>query len=90
MNNKLQALERAKTEHSIIKQGFSEQEYIKTLDEIEKSLEALEILRNKKVNLEYLKCCDTYEQYKTICSYWNEIIKQEFDLLKEILTCTNV
>ena len=41
MNNKLQALERAKTEHSIIKQGFPEQEYIKTLDEIENELKAL-------------------------------------------------
>ena len=48
-------------------------------------LEALEILRNKKVNLEYLKCCENYEQYKNICSYWNEITKQEFDLLKEVL-----
>ena len=46
-------------------------------------LQALEIIKDKKVNLEYLKCCDTYEQYKTICSYWNEITKEEFDLLKE-------
>lgn len=57
----------------------------KMLNIIEKELKALEILRNKKVNLEYLKCCENYEQYKTICSYWNEITSKEFDLLKEVL-----
>ena len=46
---------------------------------------ALEIIKEKKVNLEYLKCCENYEQYKTICSYWDEISEQEFDLLKEVL-----
>ena len=51
-----------------------------------KMLDALEIIKKKKVNLEYLKCCENYEQYKTICSYWNEITKQEFDLLKEVLS----
>ena len=52
---------------------------------VRKGLEALEILKVKKVNLEYVKCCDTYEQYKTICSYWSEISKEEFELLKEVL-----
>ena len=52
---------------------------------IEKELKALEIIKNKKINLEYLKCCETYEQYKTVCSYWNEITKEEYDLLKDVL-----
>lgn len=52
---------------------------------IEKELKALEIIKDKRVNLEYLKCCETYEQYCLICSYGNEITKEEFDLLKEIL-----
>lgn len=51
-----------------------------------KELQALEIIKNKKVNLEYLKCCKNYEQYKTVCSYWNEITQEEFDLLKEALS----
>lgn len=46
---------------------------------------AIAIIKEKRVNLEYLKCCETYEQYKTICSYWNEITPEEFDLLKEVL-----
>lgn len=52
----------------------------------QKKLRALEIIKEKKINLEYLKCCETYEQYKTICSYWNEITKEEYDLLKEVLS----
>ena len=50
-----------------------------------KSLQALEIIKEKRVNLEYIKCCENYEQYKTICSYWNEITEEEYDLLKEVL-----
>lgn len=55
------------------------------LIEDQKKLKALEIIKNKKVNLEYLKCCQNYEQYITICSYGNEITEEEFDLLKEVL-----
>ena len=52
--------------------------------EIEKNL-ALEIIKNKRVNLEYIKCCENYEQYKTVCSYWNEITQEEFESLKGVL-----
>lgn len=55
------------------------------IENIRKSLQALEIIKNKKINLEYLKCCENYEQYKTVCSYWNEITKKEYNLLKEVL-----
>jgi hypothetical protein len=48
-------------------------------------LKALDIIKKKRVNLEYLKCCKTYDQYKTVCSYWNEITQEEYDLLKEVL-----
>lgn len=53
--------------------------------EDEKKLKALEIIKAKRVNLEYLKCCENYKQYKTICSYWNEITQEEFELLKGVL-----
>lgn len=52
---------------------------------IRRELKALEIIKKKRVNLECIKCCDTYEQYKTICSYWNEITQEDFQLLKEVL-----
>ena len=54
------------------------------IKQIKKSLEAFEIIKNKRINLEYIKSCKTYEQYKTICSYWNEITQEEFDLLKKV------
>ena len=45
----------------------------------------LKILKNKRIDLEYLKCCEIYDQYKIICSYWYEITPKEFDLLKGLL-----
>lgn len=59
--------------------------YPKEIETIEKVINAMEIIKEKKVNLECVKSCENYEQYKTICSYWNEITKNEFDLLKEVL-----
>lgn len=53
--------------------------------EDEKKIKALEIIKERKVNLEYIKCCDTYEQYCLICSYANEITEEHFGLLKEML-----
>lgn len=55
------------------------------LNTIFRSIQALEFIKIRKINLEYLKCCKNYEQYKTICSYWNEITKKEYELLKEVL-----
>lgn len=60
------------------------QEHEKATNAIEKELKALELLKNKRVNLEYLKCCETYEQYCFICGYGREITQQEFDSLKEV------
>ena len=68
-----------------LKEGEKAQFKLKALGNFVLKSEVLEIIINKKVNLEYLKCCENYEQYKTICSYWNEITKQEFDLLKEVM-----
>lgn len=59
--------------------------YLKETEENTQKLKALEIIKNKKVNLEYLKCCETYEQYKTVCSYWDEISQEEFKTVKEAL-----
>lgn len=72
--------------HQVVKEDID----VKTvegmsIDIIEKSLKALEIIKGKTIDLEYLKCCDTYKQYRIICSYWNAITEEEFDLLKEVL-----
>ena len=64
--------------------GFDPTIFKQDFETLMKEHKALEILKNKRVNLEYLKCCDTYEQYCLICSYAN-IVQEEFDLLKEVL-----
>ena len=79
MNNKLQALERAKTEHSIIKQGFPEQEYIKTLDEIENELKELNeilALHDKWLGNEI----SDFEFFTLLVE-----IRDKYGLLKEVL-----
>lgn len=69
--------------------GFKSGELIvvRLEDEIihRKKVRALEIIKNKRIDIEYIKCCETYEQYQTICSYWNELTQADFDLLKEVL-----
>ena len=59
---------------------------------IEKDLKAIEIMKNKRVNLEFLKCFDTYERYCAMCldyyglDYGKEITEEEFKLLKMSLS----
>ena len=66
--------------------GETEREMFFCVEDYLMQKKALEIIRSKRVNLEYLKCCETYEQYKTVCSYHDEINQNEFDSLKEILS----
>ena len=68
-----------------VKNGLDRRFIHGSFDIIETALKALDIIKNKRVNIEYIKCCETYEQYQTICSYWNEITQVEFNLLKESL-----
>lgn len=65
--------------------GFDPTIFKQDFETLMKEHKAFEIIKNKRVNLEYLKCCDTYEQYCLICSYAN-IVQEEFDLLKEVLS----
>lgn len=82
MNKSLEALERLK--NTLLAEGFW-QDALQDAFIIEQELKALEIIKNKKVNLEFLKCSENYEQYCLICSYGNEISKEEYNLLKEVL-----
>lgn len=49
---------------------------------IENALKALEILKEVRINLSYLKLCENYEKYQR-SYYWQGLRKEEFDLLKE-------
>ena len=61
------------------------------VDIIEKELKALEIIKNKKVNLFHILVFDDYEQYKAHYPFseYNArkdmLTIEEFDLLKEVL-----
>ena len=60
------------------------------VEEIEKSLKALEIIKKKKVNVELLHICISLEEYNMeILPYGNmPLTQEEYDLLKEILNET--
>lgn len=52
----------------------------------QKKLKALEIIKEKKVNVGLLLRCATVERYnKGICYEPRHLIQEEFDLLKEVL-----
>lgn len=58
----------------------------KERDDVVKKLKALEIMKEKKVNLFALSCSNNKETYNDlIAGPKRELTEQEFDLLKEIL-----
>ena len=69
--------------------GF--EEWRLAIEKIEKELNALEIIKNKKVNLFHIWVFDDYKQYKEhyqFSEYHAEedmLATEEFDLLKEVL-----
>lgn len=48
-----------------------------------KLFKAVEILKNKSVNLDHLKHSRDYNEYNALCEYHVSISKEEYDLLKE-------
>lgn len=60
-------------------------EYDEDNEIIEKSLKALEIIKDKRVNVWLLLCCDTIIKYNTGLCSGIYLIQTEFDLLKEVL-----
>jgi len=51
----------------------------------EKKLEALKIMKEKDVNIGWIKYCKTYEQYTKVYSCWNPITEKEFYLIRDVL-----
>ena len=69
--------------------GF--EEWRLAIEKIEKELNALEIIKNKKVNLFHIWVFDDYEQYKLYYPFAeyhaakDMLATEEFDFLKEVL-----
>lgn len=57
------------------------------VDNVAKRLKALEIIKEKQVNVQWIMVCDTYKDYyKRFNEFFIEYLTQEeFDLLKEVL-----
>ena len=69
--------------------GNLEQSKIEPLfdNETQKKLKALEIIKEKKIDLDLLKISDDLDDYNFMCDmcYKNILTKEEYDLLKKVL-----
>ena len=84
MNKELEALENIK--HYDTRVGLHEDDYKiieNALKDTEKYKKALEIIKEKRVDVSWLFKCDNTRNYKHF-SYC-ELTEEEFDFLKEIL-----
>ena len=93
MNKELEALERLKN-HTISYVGSdykvstdSREEQIKDLELIEKELKALEIIKEKEVNVFIFLHSGDLETYNNMVEDNRKLTQEEFDLLKEVLKC---
>ena len=58
--------------------------FVERLDIIEKSLKALEIIKNKELNIYFVKKL-SLEDFNFQCRYDQQLTQDEYDLLKEVL-----
>ena len=92
MNKGLEALERVKKAHyvaSIVMQlPHEDTETIQALNTIEKELKALEIIKNKEVDIKAFNDLQDLEDYNYYCS--PELTQEEYNLIKEVLQCNTL
>lgn len=91
MSKELEALERLKN-HTISYVGSdykvstdSREEQIKDLELIEKSLKALEIIKEKRVDIGWLIRSENCSKYNLGVGESQALKKKQYDLLKEVL-----
>lgn len=64
---------------------FNTKEQIdESINAIKKELKALEIIRNKRVNVRTFLQCENVEQYNR-ASFSDDLSQEQYDLLKEVL-----
>lgn len=96
MSKELEALEALKMQVGNIhyfdfSKGYPNQTTIELKDSelfttIEKPLKALEIIKEKQVDIHWLKGCKSLEEYNDCVNPWEEpLTQEEYDLLKEVL-----
>ena len=90
MSKELEALYEIKNGTSYVVSNEIVNDYEKEFDILEKELKALEIIKEKTINIVILRCCEILEEYNSIIiTKYNGkkhlINEQEFELLKEVL-----
>ena len=95
MSKELEALECIVVDLTPIAKEHNKEE----IEQLKKSLEALEIIKEKRVYVRYLQLCENLRQYNNFVEmnwscrkeaeyHHDEILTQEeYDLLKEVLLC---
>ena len=92
MNKSLEALEKIKNWECFVDfelETIGEKEFGEELSIIEKELKALEIIKEKGVDIWALKHLDDeyyVEQYNAVAHIEKPYTKEEYDLLEEVLT----
>ena len=77
-----------KMRDTLIAEGFSYPENIEIFNRVEKREIALEIIKEKQVNVSALLELNNLQQYNDYCdmvSGCKKLTKEEYDLLKEVL-----
>ena len=75
-------------DYAIVKFADSENKYQKDLETIEKDLKALEIIKEKQINVSALLELDDLQQHNDYCDMvggCKKLTQEEYDLLKEVL-----
>ena len=93
MSKSLDALERLYCAGRLDLNYVQSQKHKQDYEIIEKELKALEIIKNKKVNVLELSVCANYETFISFFKQWNwngeydeyMVTQEEYDLLREAL-----
>lgn len=84
------ALKETEMEHTLrVRLENANYELVRKEQANEKQLKALEIIKNKRVNVDFLLDCKTLEQYNYSCLQYELdrqcLTQEEYDLLKEVI-----
>jgi len=60
-------------------------EMLKCLEIVKKRLEALEIIKEKQIDTNWFKCCNSSKDYNNSVPSYKQITREEYGLLREAL-----
>ena len=83
MSKALEALERIENEYSIYEAVFYKEDF----EQVRKELKALEIIKEKEVNMQVFNQCEDVETYNKVYIKQKDrqLTQEEFNLLKKVI-----